>query len=132
MKIEAIETIVYKVDGETFETEEEAQEYLDSKTRVIMFNKYGNETTDTLDCMLLYLGTVDDAERFLAECDDYGYICDGIDEESTGFFFWNDDADEYQQISLEDIEKVKSINVNFSDRAFLAIKNADLSECLYE
>lgn len=77
-----------------------------------MYDMNGDIVADTSDAALIHLRS-GGGEAFYKACQEDGVKCDGIWEDSEGWYHWSDDYREYQLINMELCRAVAKANPSF-------------------
>ena len=85
-------------DGKTFDLAQECLSYEAglANNNYAMFDYRGNKTDDPDSAIGVYIGDEMSAKALLEKFRIAGNPCDGLDEDSTGAYCWNDMSDRYE------------------------------------
>jgi hypothetical protein len=107
-------TIIYRAkDGKEFTNEKDCYEYERSMLLegVLMWNRKGERTDRTESALWVYLfsNTPDTAKNFMLACQSEGTGHEGIAEEDTGLFYWDDWDNTYRYLDKEQRDALRNI-----------------------
>lgn len=93
-------------DGKMFKSQMECEAHEEAISSFKMFNdKTVAENTD--EALVVYLPETSSAKAFITRCVEEGSDYEGIEDDYTGLFVWDDGEERYNYVSDRCIEAIK-------------------------
>ena len=94
-------------DGKMFKSQTECEAYEEATSSFKMFNS-GKVAENTDQALVVYLPEVNSAKAFIARCVEEGSDYEGIKENYTGLFVWDDGEERYNYVSERVLNAIKT------------------------
>lgn len=98
-------------DGMTFDSAKECKEYEANIANddYVMFDYRGEKTTEPDEAIGIYIGNELSARTLLEKFRIAGSPCEGLDEDSTGAYCWNDMSERYEWVDDVNLPVINSL-----------------------
>ena len=106
--------IFQAIDGKLFYDRADAEQYEQHILDLVqMWNLSGEPTTDTMNAYVIHLAP-EGGKMFIAlsQVQGTGDYIDGIDDESMGWYVWDDFSDSYSRLNDDIVNSLRKILVS--------------------